>query len=247
MEQTAGPFFIRKWLAGVSDLLFPPFCPVCGRRLLPAGRGPCPLCLQDISLVGSPLCTVCGREMADSTVGDHHCGRCLRRSPLYSSARSVAHYQDPVSSLLHRLKYQGDTSVLPALREIIRLRGPWMLRERERVIPVPLHLTRLRRRGFNQALILANLFFAERKDSILIDTLIRKRHTTSQTGLDGKERRRNLHQAFAVRFPERVRGRMIVLVDDVFTTGTTVSECSRTLLGAGAEDVRVVTLARVRE
>lgn len=242
-----GIFSLRKWLKGGSDLLFPPSCPVCGVRLFSDSQTLCPRCLGNVLLIRSPLCTVCGREMSDSTDGDHHCDRCLRSPPPYSSARGVAHYQEPVSTLLHRLKYKGETSVLPALREVIGLQAPCTLREGEKIIPVPLHLARLRRRGFNQALILANLFFSERKDSILIDTLIRSRHTISQTGLDGKARRKNLHQAFAVRFPERVRGRMIVLVDDVFTTGTTVAECSRTLLGAGADDVRVVTLARVRE
>lgn len=237
----------RSVWQGISDLLFPPSCPACGEMLLADSCILCPRCLQEISLVRSPLCTVCGREMRDSVSGDHHCGRCLRQTPPYSSARGVAHYREPLSSLLHRLKYQGETSVLPALREVIELQVPCVLPEGERVVPVPLHAARLRQRGFNQALILAKLFFPGQKNSLLVDTLIRTRHTISQTGLDGKARRKNLHKAFAVRFPERIRGRRIVLVDDVFTTGTTVAECSRTLLGAGAADVRVVTLARVRE
>lgn len=240
-------FFFRILWKGVSDLLFPPSCPACGIRLLSDRHTLCSQCLQDIAFINSPLCTVCGREMSDSAGGDHFCARCLRQAPPYSSARGVAHYQAPLSGLLHRLKYQGETSVLPALKEIIRLQAPGALLEGERVVPVPLHIARLRQRGFNQSLILANLFFPERNDTILIDTLIRVRHTLSQTGLDGKARRKNLHKAFTVRFPERVRGRRIVLVDDVFTTGTTVSECSRTLLRAGASDVRVVTLARVRD
>lgn len=151
-----------------------------------------------------------------------------------------------MSSLLHRLKYQGDTSVLSALREIIGRRDSFCLQEQDRIIPVPLHVSRLRQRGFNQSLVLAKLFFPNQKDLIQVDTLTRIRHTIPQTGLDGIARRKNLHQAFIVRFPERVRGRKIVLVDDVFTTGTTVAECSRMLLRAGADEVRVLTLARVR-
>lgn len=161
--------------------------------------------------------------------------------------QGLVHYQEPVSTLLHRWKYRGETSVLPALQEVIGLQPLSSLQEGERVIPVPLHGSRLRQRGFNQALLLAKLFFPKHKERILIDTLIRIRHTIPQTGLDGVARRKNLHQAFTVRLPERVRKRKIVLVDDVFTTGTTVSECSRTLLRAGAADVRVVTLARVRD
>ncbi len=240
-------FFLQKWLKGIVDLLFPSLCPVCGTGLLPDGQTLCSLCLQDVSLIRSPCCTACGREMIDSAAADHLCGRCLRKSPPYSSARAVAHYQEPVSGLLHRLKYQGEISVLPALREIVGLLSPFPLQDSDRIVPVPLHLSRLRQRGFNQALLLANLLFPNRKDLILVDSLIRVRHTIPQTGLDGGDRRKNLHQAFTVRFPERVRRKNIVLVDDVFTTGTTVSECSKMLLRAGAAEVRVVTLARVRE
>lgn len=237
----------RSWLKGTVDLLFPPLCSFCGRSLLADGHAFCAHCLQEVLLIRSPLCRICGREMRDSAGGDHHCGRCLDKSPPYSSARGVVHYQEPVSTLLHRLKYQGETSVLPALQEVIGLQPLPSLQEGERIIPVPLHGSRLRQRGFNQALLLAKLFFPDHKESILIDTLVRIRHTTPQTGLDGVARRKNLHQAFTVRHSERVWKRKIVLVDDVLTTGTTVSECSRTLLRAGAADVRVVTLARVRD
>lgn len=239
--------FFQKWLKGFVDLLFPSVCPVCGTGLLPDGHTLCSFCLQDVSLIRSPLCTACGREMIDSTGADHLCGRCLRKSPPYSSARGVAHYQEPVSGLLHRLKYQGETSVLPALLEIVGQLPSFPLQEGDRIVPVPLHVSRLRHRGFNQALLIAYLLFPNRKDLILVDTLIRGRHTIPQTGLDGGARRKNLHKAFTVRFPERVRRKKIVLVDDVFTTGTTVSECSKMLLRAGASEVRVVTLARVRE
>ncbi|MBU0962154.1 MAG: ComF family protein [Proteobacteria bacterium] len=243
----SGLLVLRKWMKGATDLLFPRSCPVCGTSILADGHTLCPECVQDISLIRSPLCTTCGREMTDSAAGDHCCDRCLRKPPPYSSARAVVHYREPVSALLHRLKYQGETAVIPVLQEIIGMQPLCTLQEGEMVIPVPLHISRLRQRGFNQALILAKLFFSNRKERILIDTLIRVRHTVAQTGLDGLARRKNLHQAFAVCFPERVRKRKIVLVDDVFTTGTTVSECSRMLLRAGATEVRVVTLARVRE
>lgn len=177
--------FFQKWLKGFVDLLFPSVCPVCGTGLLPDGHTLCSFCLQDVSLIRSPLCTACGREMIDSTGADHLCGRCLRKSPPYSSARGVAHYQEPVSGLLHRLKYQGETSVLPALLEIVGQLPSFPLQEGDRIVPVPLHVSRLRHRGFNQALLIAYLLFPNRKDLILVDTLIRGRHTIPQTGLDG--------------------------------------------------------------
>ena len=238
---------LQEWLKGVKDLLFPPSCFVCSVSPSGAACGICSDCLQNVSLISTPLCSVCGREMPDSAAGDHLCGSCLRKRPPYSSARGIAHYQEPVASLLHSLKYQGDTSALPALQEIIALSAPAAPTEEDRIIPVPLYIHRLRQRGFNQALLLAQLFFPQRKNCILVDTLRRIRHTVPQTGLNGVARRKNMRKAFSVRNAKQVQGRKIILVDDVYTTGTTVAECSRVLFAAGAREVHVLTLARVRE
>ncbi len=238
---------LQEVLKSVKDLLFPPSCFVCSAAQPGVSRGICSDCLKNISLISAPLCPGCGREIPDSAGGDHLCGSCLRKKKPYSAARGIAHYQEPVSSLLQRLKYRGDISVLPALQEIIGLSAPSSPAEEDRIIPVPLHIHRLRQRGFNQALLLALIFFPERKSCILKDTLQRIRHTVPQTGLDGTARRRNMSKAFVVRHEEEVRGRKIILIDDVYTTGTTVAECSRVLLAAGAREVCVLTLARVRE
>ncbi len=238
---------LQELLKTTKDLLFPPSCLTCSAALPGAARGICSDCLQNVSLISSPLCSVCGREIADSVGGDHLCGSCLRTKPPYSSARGIVHYQEPAASLLQKLKYQGDTSVLPPLQEIIALSAPAALAEEDRIVPVPLHIHRLRQRGFNQALLLAQLFFPERKHCILEDTLRRIRHTVPQTGLDGIARRKNMSKAFRVRNGGKVRGRKIILVDDVYTTGTTVAECSRVLFAAGAREVHVLTVARVRE
>lgn len=238
---------LQGWLQAAKDFLFPPSCLTCATPSLGAGRGICSDCLQNVSLIKPPLCPGCGREMVDSAAGDHLCGFCLRKKPPYSSALGIAHYQEPLASLLHSLKYQGETSVLPALEEITALGTYGKPAGEDRVIPVPLHIHRLRQRGFNQALLLAQIFFPERIDCILVDTLQRTRHTVPQTGLDGTARRKNMSKAFSVRDAGEVKGRKIILVDDVYTTGTTVAECSRVLLAAGAREVHVLTLARVRE
>jgi len=230
-----------------SDLLFPPSCPVCSQPLIESRRGLCEHCMQDVSLICSPLCRVCGKEMRNSAEGDHLCGICLHKTPFFTSARGVARYQDPVANLLHRLKYQTDYSVLPALQRIVVMMGPVAISEDDRIIPVPLHSRRLRFRGFNQSVLLAGLFFPNDQKLLLRNVLQRIRDTTPQTGLNGIVRRKNLKDAFAVHKPRMVRQRKIFLVDDVFTTGTTVSECSRVLLGAGAREVHVLTLARVNE
>ncbi len=112
------------------------------------------------------------------------------------------------------------------------------------IVPVPLHPTKLRSRGFNQSVLLAKVLFPNQQDKIR-HSLVRTRHTRPQTGLKGGERRRNVVGAFAVRQGEVVRGQKICLVDDVYTTGTTVNECAKTLKKAGAVRVEVATLAMV--
>ena len=235
---------VQEWMSSVKDLLFPPFCMICS---VPAKGGICNNCLRNIAFIESPRCPVCGRAMGDSAPGDHLCGSCLQKRPLFSTAIAITHYQEPVGNLLHSLKYQGDMSVLPVLQTIIARNPPVGFTGDERIVPVPLHIKRLRDRGFNQAVLIAKLFFPEKKSFFQVDSLQRIRHTDPQTGLDGKARRKNLRNAFTVRDGTVFFGKKVILVDDVYTTGSTANECSRALLMAGASEVHVLTLARVRE
>lgn len=239
---------MRQWIRAGTDLFFPVSCPVCSKPVSALEEALCETCLKDVAFVVSPQCRCCGRQFSSATSGDHLCGACLqgRNTLPFSTATAMCHYQEPVSVLLHRLKYGGDLSVLPSLREIIALKMDVVLGDDDRVVPVPLHIKRLRSRGFNQAVLIARLFFQGNLDHILVDVLRRVRHTDPQTGLDGTARRKNLLNAFAVEDADTIRNRKIILVDDVYTTGTTVAECSHTLLSAGASEVQVLTLARVR-
>jgi len=154
-------------------------------------------------------------------------------------------YEKRSRDLVRSVKYQHQS---PLVRQLIDPPGRKLineLAEPDLIIPVPLHLSRLRERGYNQSLLICRNLFAERKRDIDPFILKRSRPTMSQTGMNGRERRRNLKNAFTVRNRERIRGRRIILVDDVFTTGTTVNECARTLYRAGAAQVDVLTLARV--
>ena len=164
-------------------------------------------------------------------------------------ARAIVRYEAPVSHLLHRLKYAADTRVLPVLAAVIRASEYDSLHdfqpEVDRIVPVPLFPGRLKKRGLNQSLLLARVFFPNAGEALLVDSLIRTRDTLPQTTLDGAARRKNLRAAFAVRRPAAICGRRIFLVDDVLTTGTTVTECAKALLAAGAVEICVVTVARV--
>ena len=241
----------RKWGRGCVELIFPSRCSFCRIALGRKGQAICGDCLSRIPYLQSPLCSCCGREFSDSSGGDHLCGSCLRQPPVYGRARAVVRYEAPVSHLLHRLKYAADTQALPVLAAVVE---PFVFAalhdfqpESDRVVPVPLFPARLKKRGLNQSLLLARILFPKAVEALLVDALIRTRDTPPQTTLDAEARRKNLRAAFAVRYPETVCGRRIFLVDDVLTTGTTVAECSKALLAAGAVEICVVTVARVAE
>lgn len=259
------------WLQAALDLIFPPVCLGCGIGL-PSSRPPlfCAACADEVQLLAPPLCSCCGRPLAGGGVDDpppardhgnsalaaapaprpaHHCGACLLKPPRFEKARAAVLYAgEAVTKSIQTCKYQGDLAPLATFATLAR-QAPALgeLDDCDLILPVPLHPQRLRQRGFNQALLLARCFFPEQKAKINGELLLRQRPTATQTGMSGGQRRRNLRGAFAVARPELVRQQRILLIDDVFTTGSTVNECAKVLTAAGAARVQVMTLARVKE
>ncbi|OGQ99102.1 MAG: hypothetical protein A2505_02360 [Deltaproteobacteria bacterium RIFOXYD12_FULL_55_16] len=230
------------------DLLLPSFCLACEK---PLGASPellfCPDCLKRLRFIQSPLCPCCGRVYLVAAGGDHHCGACLTTTRHFTRARALFLYEEPLKKVVHHFKYQGKTDCLPSFTRFARKLPQQIEMEAvDLIVPVPLHQKRLQERGFNQALLLARAFFPK-DQRIITNLLIRSRPTAPQTGFSGTARRTNLKNAFAVIKPHRLTGKKILLVDDVFTTGTTVNECARVLKKAGAVEVMVLTLARVTE
>ena len=232
---------------GGLDLIFPPRCIHCQLHLQENEKKQhlCPDCMNDIEYISSPLCIRCGAGFASITRTDHLCGSCIQKPPPYQTARSIASYTTVVKYLLQRLKYGADTTVIPAIRAIIEKTDQTVIAKTDLIIPVPLHINRLHKRGLNQSLVLARLFFPGDRDRISLNMLTRSRDTVPQTTLNGDRRRKNLRGAFRVNNSVAIQNRSICLVDDVFTTGTTISECAGTLVDAGAKEVWVLTFTRV--
>lgn len=239
---------MRRFFTALLDLLLPSFCLACDK---PLGSAPellfCPDCLKRLTFIHSPLCPCCGRVYLVAAGGDHLCGACLAAPRHFTRARALFLYEEPLKEVIHRFKYQGKTACLPSFARFAK-NHPLLadLEGVDRIVPVPLHPSRLRERGFNQALLLARALFP--KDPRIIPSLlIRSRPTEPQANFNGAARRTNLKNAFAVVGPQLLAGKKILLVDDVFTTGTTANECARVLKKAGAAEVVVLTLARVKE
>lgn len=207
--------------------------------------------------IADGVCAMCGERLfspyaVPSAAGEPRCGLCRRVAPTFARAVAYGSYEGGLRELIHLLKYGG---VRPAanvlgrmLAEAIAALEPELAAAPVLVVPVPLFRARQSQRGFNQAALIAR---AALKLNSLGDrlhlgerVLERKRETQSQTGLTSHQRRENMRGAFAVAQPEAVRGRELLVVDDVYTTGATVSECARVLLRAGATKVWVATVAR---
>lgn len=206
----------------------------------------CEDCLQKVTYVRAPLCSICGRDYTGGTSNDHPCEQCLRTDPPFSMVRSITYYEEPVKTLLRNLKYRFDTTTVAPLGKIARSFDFSPFEDCDIVIPVPLHISQLKKRGMNQALVLARLFFFDNHDKIDAGILIRNRPTVSQTQLDVKGRRKNIKAAFSVQNIDITKNKRICLVDDIYTTGITVRECAAELRRAGVIDVKVITMARVR-
>lgn len=231
-------------LESIHELIFPSFCLQCNCRL-PCREQPllCESCFSDVAFICSPKCTCCGTPFLTGT--DHRCSSCLREAYTFDLARAVLHYREPIISLISDLKFNGVLDGLGTLG-CLAVNSPALrdLSDPDLIMPVPLHAGRLRQRKFNQALLIARKCFPELKEKINPALLVRHRATSPQTGLTGVKRRKNLTGAFSISDPAQVRDKSILLVDDVFTTGSTVNECAKVLRKAGSKRIEVFTVAR---
>jgi ComF family protein len=242
------------WVSALLDLVFPPFCPVCQRRLGEGRRDPlCGVCWAALDRIVPPQCQVCGLPFAYvpapedppvSSVG--LCGRCRRRPPPFAYARAAVRYGQVAREAVHALKFRGRRALAAPLGDLIALMGTAALPfgVPDLLVPVPLHRRRERARGYNQALLLARRVGEAWTVPVCADVLQRTVATRPQTELTAPARRANVRGAFALRRPARVTGRHVVLIDDVVTTGSTATACARCLAAGGASTVGVLSVAR---
>jgi ComF family protein len=207
----------------------------------------CDRCLAAIRWIKDPICPRCGLPLASPP--SHLCGRCLARPPAFFRLRAIACYRpseerDPLGVALRALKYGRRRALAQPLSTLLADRFPLDPSDYDVVAPVPLHLERLRSRGFNQALLLARE--PVRRFALPVDPalMVRVRSTPPQVGLDEADRRQNVRRAFALSVGRRVDGCRILLVDDVCTSTATADACASLLAHEGAESIDVLVVAR---
>ena len=214
----------------------------------------CPTCIKGFVPVKPPICPVCGIMFKSREGEDHVCGECLTSPKKFRISRSPGIYDKEFMAVIHCLKYKGKIQLARPLGMLLfsAFISLWGINSIDIIVPVPLHIKRFRKRGFNQAYLLVrdwkqiaeNLNIGLPDISIDTNVLIRNRWTDPQTGLDRKKRMANIKNAFSVNDKAIIKNKKILLIDDVYTTGATVNECAKALLRGKAEYVDVLTLAR---
>jgi ComF family protein len=238
--------------SSLFSILFPSDCRICQAPLTNIASLPvCEPCLARIVPLDGPLCQICGEKLFHPNAEAEDvplCPICKRVGAHFQRAAAYGAYEGVLRDLIHLFKYKGTRPAGKVLGGLLNQAVAAMaLPESVIVVPVPLWSGKRTARGFNQAEAIARTFMDfQSSTSIQLDTsiLVRTRETASQTGLTRHQRRANVRGAIAVVKAEKIKGRSILVVDDVMTTGTTAGECARVLRRAGAKEVFVATVAR---
>ncbi len=214
----------------------------------------CPECVKDFFPVEPPFCIKCGLMFKTGAGENHLCGDCIKSQPSFLMARACGAHDGSLKKAIHCFKYHEKIHLARPLGLLLFSAFLRYFKDKsiDYILPVPLHIKRMRQRGFNQAWLLikkwplfaqsAGLDFSRHKTAK--NLIIRKKYTTPQTGMSKKERRQNIKGAFHVPFPGKIKGKNILIADDVFTTGATVEECAKILLKSGAKGIYILTLSR---
>ncbi len=239
---------LRKFVNVLADIIYPKTCLVCKKQLKEVtcvDNLVCTQCWAKIKRNPPPFCHSCGRHL-EKPITKNICPACIRKQLHFDRAFSPCVYEGTIKELIHAFKYQGKdylghtlTRLMTEFIEEYNLPMDIL----DLVVPVPLHKTRLREREFNQAQILSNHIAHRFNKEVSHDTLRRLRLTKTQTELEISERLLNVKDSFAITKNQDIRGKNILLVDDVLTTGATCSEAAFALKSAGANIVFVLTLA----
>lgn len=235
---------IGQWLI---ECIYPPCCPFCDQVLQKKERvyGLCRGCQKELVYITNDFCAKCGKRIDSGQ--EEFCMDCVRQKHMYDQARSIFSYQGRTREAMYRFKKKNRREYAGYFgKEICQMRRRWILSlQVDLLIPVPMHPSNVRMRGYNQAQLLAEVIGRELNLPVSSQILQKTGRTQAQKELDRNQRRKNLEHAFTVPAEKRnvLQGKNVLLVDDIYTTGATVDAAAKVLKQAGAAHVYVVTVA----
>lgn len=231
-----------RYIDIITEMFFPRRCPVCGDLVTPRGELICPECIGELHFISEPVCKVCGREILSED--EELCGNCKRHRFSFEYGYALMSYNDVAAHSITRIKYTGAREYL----DYYGLKSAELYGDRikamgiDAIVPIPVHKSRLKKRGYNQAAVLAHIIGSELGIPVYEDALCRNKKTAALKELNAAERLKNLTSAFyAGDIPEDMRS--VLIVDDIFTTGATLEASTRCLKKAGVEKVYCFALA----
>ena len=243
---------IEYIIEGLYNFVFPLDCKICEKPIRCSnGYSICENCFKTIELIEHPYCIKCGKPLLLTDFfkqnGKILCLDCKRKKYSFEFCRSIGIYDKVLKKCIHLFKYYGEKKLAKPLGKLMvdyLLRNNEFKKKVDLIIPVPLHKDNLRKRGFNQSGLLSKIIGDYFSIPVGESVLIKKKTTLFQVNLSKKEREKNILKAFSVERPEEINGKNILILDDVFTTGTTVEECAKELIKSRANNIFVLTLAR---
>ena len=235
---------IKKIKDKILDVLFPEYsCYVCGRELVFPKNHVCDRCLKSMIAITGNMCKKCGMPVPE---GNGYCDTCKNREYAFDTARACYHYNDTSGKIVMDLKYNKKKFVVPfiAMEMLLRLEDFGVMPDI--IIPVPISNKRYKERGFNQAELIADEMSSLTGEKIKVDATIVEKAIDSipQARLKGKERLKNLNGAFKIRERKSLKGKNVLIIDDVYTTGSTVNEVAKVLRKLHPDTINVLTFAK---
>jgi ComF family protein len=231
-------------LRTIAEYLFPERCFGCG-KVMGLSRGLCPECHGKAGFISEPSCAYCGEPLEFSPLKRPVCRRCMKSRPAFARNVSVMRYGDIAREIILPLKHADKTYIAKWMAELMFARGRALLEACDIIVPVPLHRMRLLRRFYNQSALIAGFLSKMGGRPAIFNNLVRVRNSQSQGHLGFKARKRNVLGAFRVKSPAALIGKRVLLIDDVITSGATLSECARVLKSSGAKRVSCLSFAKV--
>jgi len=232
---------LRKVISGCVQMIYPLRCPVCDDIVIPFGEKICPACAKKLRYITSPRCMKCGKSLSDEE--EEYCFDCREKRHLFTQGRALYDYES-IAGSIYRFKY-GNRREYAAFygEEIGRYLGDYIRRIRpDALIPIPLYPAKKRKRGYNQAQLLAKEAGRHTGVPVCDDVLIRVKNTTPLKKLNPSERQNNLKRAFLIK-GNVVKLKVVILIDDIYTTGSTMNAAAAVLKEAGVEKIYFITLA----